>query len=199
MGLPDLNSGESPIRHSDCCLAISTKLLRLLTEYSSVTAPRDHTSTILSIGSGTGLLEALWLAYLADDSFNKLSVEGVEVHSVITRESVNKYLPEQAFTTVHGTWGLTPRLGDSEVTALLFVYPRQPKLVSDYIQACAREHPSIKTIIWLGPNADWAVFEPCFDTSRGEGSSSFSIVTRMEGEDAGIDSYEMMVVLKRAA
>lgn len=154
---------------------------------------------MLSVGSGTGLLEALWDAHLDNEQRENLRVEGVEVHSVVTGDSINEYLPEQAFITVRGTWQIPNRLGDPDVTALLFVYPRQPKLVTDYVKHCVKADLGVKTIIWIGPNADWAEFEPCFDMSRGPRSYPywFTVAERIVGEDAGVDSWEMVVIFRR--
>lgn len=191
--LPSLQ--DTPVRHPNCCLSFSSKLIEILTQISSSTANPDGTSTVLSIGSGSGLLEALLLAHVeakddtGDPSFN---VEGVEVQQLSGKPPVNRYLPEQAIYTVRGTWDVVSRLQDPDVTSLMFVYPRQPALVTEYMKAIAGHDLSIHTVVWLGPMADWDVFESCFvakDEHRWE-------LEKIQGEEAGLDGYEMMVVLR---
>lgn len=191
--LPSLQ--DAPVRHPNCCLSFSSKLIEILTRILSNTANPDGTSTVLSIGSGSGLLEALLLAHVeakddtGDPSFN---VEGVEVQQLSGKPPVNRYLPEQAIYTVRGTWDVVSRLQDSDVTALMFVYPRQPALVTEYMKTIARHDHSIQSIVWLGPMADWDAFESCFvakDEHRWE-------LEKIQGAEAGLDGYEMMVVLR---
>ncbi|KAI8672513.1 hypothetical protein NCS56_00714300 [Fusarium sp. Ph1] len=192
--LPSLQ--DAPIRHPNCCLSFSSKLIEILTRIFSSTANPDGTSTVLSIGSGSGLLEALLLAHVeAKDgsgapSFN---VEGVEVQQLSGKPPVNRYLPEQAIYTVRGTWDVVSRLQDPGVTALMFVYPRQPALVTEYIKAIAEQDLRIQTIVWLGPMADWDVFEPCFLANNEHQTE----LEKIQGEEAGLDGYEMMAVLRR--
>lgn len=192
--LPSLQ--DAPVRHPNCCLSFSSKLIEILTRIFSSSANPDGTSTVLSIGSGSGLLEALLLAHgeARDDSgAPNLNVEGVEVQQLSGKPPVNRYLPEQATYTVRGTWDVVSRLQDPDVTALMFVYPRQPALVTEYMKAIAEQGLSIQRIVWLGPMADWDVFEPCFvakDERHWE-------LEKMQGAEAGLDGYEMLVVSRR--
>ncbi|RSM16859.1 hypothetical protein CDV31_004328 [Fusarium ambrosium] len=187
---------DAPVRHPNCCLSFSSKLIQILTRIFSGTVTPDGTSTVLSIGSGSGLLEALLLAHVeAKDgsgapSFN---VEGVEVQQLSGKPPVNRYLPEQAIYTVRGTWDVVSRLQDPDVTALMFVYPRQPTLVAGYIKAVTEQDLHVRTIVWLGPMADWDVFEPCFMANDKQQIE----LEKFQGADAGLDGYEMMVVLRR--
>lgn len=156
---------------------------------------------MLSIGSGSGLLEALFLAYLNSQCQRSgfdhalVNIEGVEVQQLGMRDHVNSYLPEQAIHTVRGSWDVTSRLQDSDVTALMFVYPRQPALISQYIKSIAEQNLKVETIVWLGPMADWEVFEPCFNT--GHESCQFVVVETKHGRDVGLDEYESMAVARR--
>lgn len=192
--LPSLQ--YAPVRHPNCCLSFSSKLIEILTRMFSSTANLDGTSTVLSIGSGSGLLEALLLAHVEakdDSGETSFNVEGVEVQQLSGKPPVNRYLPEQAIYTVRGTWDVVSRLQDPDVTALMFVYPRQPALVTEYMKAIAEQDLSIQMIVWLGPMADWDVFEPCFvakDEHQWE-------LEKMQGAEAGLDGYEMFVVLRR--
>ncbi|KAJ4261337.1 hypothetical protein NW757_001728 [Fusarium falciforme] len=192
--LPSLH--DAPVRHPNCCLSFSSKLIKILTRIFSSTANPDGTSTVLSIGSGSGLLEALLLAHVGakhDSGAASFNVEGVEVQQLSGKPPVNRYLPEQAIYTVRGTWDVVTRLQDADVTALMFVYPRQPTLVTEYIKAIAEQDLGIQTIVWLGPMADWDVFETCF-VAKDEHQVELE---KMQGAEAGLDGYEMMVVLRK--
>ncbi|KAM0252925.1 hypothetical protein ACHAP5_000788 [Fusarium lateritium] len=193
MDLPKLDSQGAPVRFPICCLSISSKLLQILTDIFSNTALSDETSTTLSIGSGSGILEALLLTHWQSRSL--LSIEGVEVQQLGGKAPVNRYLPEQAVYTVRGTWDVVSRLQDPDVTALMFVYPRQPGLVSEYIKAITEQDLNVQVIVWLGPMADWEVFEPCFST--GNGTGQFGVSERRQGAEAGLDEYELMAVVRR--
>ncbi|KAJ5176091.1 uncharacterized protein N7482_001968 [Penicillium canariense] len=125
---------SSPKRFSDCCLAISntfvTNLIHLLPKKPAFT---------LSIGSGSGLLEALLTRTNAT-----ISVEGVEVAS-----TVNHYIAEEDMHVTGGAWDLHSRA--QQAAAWMFVYPRQPRLITKYIEAYGDE--SIDMIVWLGPKS----------------------------------------------
>ncbi|KAH8427015.1 uncharacterized protein LDX57_004736 [Aspergillus melleus] len=161
---------QTPTAFPNCCLSISTTLLSHLASL----LPQTPSFTI-SIGSGSGLLEAL----LSHEHY--VSVEGVEVNS-----TVNRYLPEQHMNIVQGTWDLHPRVKDA--AAWMFVYPREPKLVSRYLDGFTGGE--VKVIVWLGPRADWADYEPCF-----RGSEVF--VDVQVQEDVGLAEFEMLVVIRR--
>ncbi|KAF4981417.1 hypothetical protein FZEAL_2765 [Fusarium zealandicum] len=206
MDLPQLHLQEAPIRHPNCCLSLSLDLLRLLTQSFSKSALSGQTPTVLSIGSGSGLLEALLLAHVQSQSHSEsrddaladcLNVEGVEVQQSSGKDPVNRYLPEQAIYTVRGTWDVVSRLHDPDVTGLMFVYPRQPTLVSAYIEAITERDPNIEVVVWLGPMADWEVFAPCLEINGKHQKALFTIYEKRQGMEAGLDEYEMMVVLRR--
>ncbi|KAL5356110.1 hypothetical protein BJX96DRAFT_171301 [Aspergillus floccosus] len=160
----------SPQMFSNCCVAISSTLISNLTSI----LPQKPGFTI-SIGSGSGLLEAL-----ITHCHPNVRVEGVEVNS-----SVNRYLPEEDIHVVGGTWGLHSRV--SQAQAWMFVYPREPKLVNKYLDTYGDQIVGI--IVWLGPRVDWADYEPCFRESPFS-KMSFS-------EDVGLAPYEMLVVMRR--
>ncbi|KAL3608092.1 hypothetical protein FPOAC2_03085 [Fusarium poae] len=197
MVLPQLNPKAAPIRFPDCCLAVSTKLLQILSDIFSKTTSSEDKPTVLSIGSGSGLLEAFLIdqqdsTHCGRPSFN---VEGVEVQQHSGKDAVNKYLPEQAIYTVRGSWDVVSRLQDTDITSLMFVYPRQPTLVLEYTKAIARRGLNVQVIVWLGPMADWEVFEFCFDA--GHESGQFAVTEKKQGADAGLNEYEMMVVVEK--
>lgn len=203
MSLPSLDLGNGPVRHPDCCLSLSSVSLQLLAQTFSSNNPTSTTLTVLSIGSGSGLLEALLNAHIqsprptGSSQSAALGIEGVEVQRSSSKDPVNKYLPEQAIFSVKGTWAVVSRLWDPDVSALLFVYPRQPALVSEYVKAVVEQDLAVKTAVWLGPMADWVDFEACFHTRQETEGSTFKVDTLSRGSDAGLDDYEMMVVLKR--
>ncbi|KAJ5661253.1 uncharacterized protein N7484_000625 [Penicillium longicatenatum] len=160
----------SPTRFPDCCLAISSTLI------TSIVAllPKKPAFT-LSIGSGSGLLE-----YLLAHSNEHVSVQGVEVSS-----TVNRYISEEDMHVVSGAWGLYSFA--KQATAWMFVYPRDPKLVTRYLDSYGSE--AVEVILWLGPRVDWPDYEPCFR------HSSFS---KLEFPDIGLTPYEVAVVARRS-
>ncbi|KAI4732828.1 hypothetical protein E4T50_16609 [Aureobasidium sp. EXF-12298] len=135
-------SSVEPKHHPDCCMAISQSLLHNLANL----LPRGPAISVLSIGSGTGLLESL-LSKLLEDSYD---VCGVEVSP-----NVNKYLPERDMFFVGGTWDFCPQAGKSHVW--MFTYPREPKLIMQYLNL--HDHANLSKIIWLGPKMDWQDYE----------------------------------------
>ncbi|CAG9946500.1 unnamed protein product [Clonostachys rosea f. rosea IK726] len=195
MELPTLVLGDAPVRHAHSCLSLSNKLFRALLEHlSPITLPttndtsRPENRVILSVGSGTGLLESLMTSYLASTC---LGVEGVEVWQADSAESTNKYLPEPFINTVRSSREISSRLRDPEVFAIMFVYPRQPSLLSLYMTTILEMKLATRVVIWLGPVADWAEYESCF--TRSDASHTLDVY---EGDDVGIGSYEMMAVWK---
>lgn len=187
MDLPKLN--DHPSRHPDFCLSISTKLIHALTTILTKNGPETSNNLILSVGSGSGLLEARLLTHLASlpNSASKFTIQGVEVRSSPTAASVNKYLPEQHSATVRGTWELSPLLKSADT--LLFVYPRDPELVRRYLTS---RPASLRLVLWLGPHADWEVFGGCF-----QGLEGFEDVGVIEGGTAGVADFEMVAVVQR--
>lgn len=161
---------SSPRAFPNCCLGISSTLVAELAS----TLPKKPGFTI-SIGSGSGLLEAL----IAHRHPN-VCVEGVEVNS-----SVNRYISEKDMNIVGGTWDLHPR--SSQANAWMFVYPREPKLITKYIDTYG-DH-EVEMIIWLGPKADWPDYERCFC------DSSFSNLSFPDGN--GTTPYEMLTIARK--
>ncbi|KAL4917798.1 hypothetical protein BDW62DRAFT_201354 [Aspergillus aurantiobrunneus] len=172
MDVPQVSAllSTSPTAFPNCCLALSLPLL----DHLASLLPKTPEFT-LSVGSGPGLLEALITHRYPD-----FSIEGVEVNS-----SVNFYIPEQDINVVSGTWDLASRA--SQAKAWMFVYPREPKLISKYIETYGdRDLPGIGIILWLGPRVDWADYEGCFR------DSVFSQLSFPE--DIGLAPYEMLAV-----
>lgn len=159
-----------PITFPNCCLSISTILIDTL---ASV-LPK-HPAFTISIGSGSGLLEALISYYRPD-----VSIKGVEVTSTI-----NRYIAEQDMYTVGGTWDLLPSTSVAE--AWMFVYPRESKLITKYMDAYG--DGNVKLILWLGPRADWVDYEPIFR------ESVFSDI--IIPENAGLARFEILAIMKK--
>jgi hypothetical protein len=186
MDLPPISKETN--HHADCCLSLSTTLVdKIVTEITQT--PGTAKGPVLSIGSGTGLLEAYLLRAFAElpisHSHHDLSVEGVEVASG-TLSPVNKYLPEECTYVVKGTWDICPGL--TTASTLMFVYPRQPALVAKYLQECVLYH-NVRLIIWLGPRADWTDYEHVLN-------KSICIDAVEVVQIRGVLDYEMMAVGK---
>ncbi|THC99129.1 hypothetical protein EYZ11_001380 [Aspergillus tanneri] len=127
---------STPTTFPNCCLSMSTPLLNHL----SCLLPQRPNYT-LSIGSGSGLLEALLV-----HRHPNLCIQGVEVHS-----SVNRYLADEDVHVVGGTWDLLPPL------------PLPALLPSEQQQSGAGETGKIGI---SGPRAcprvDWPDYEAVF-------------------------------------
>lgn len=200
MDLPKLH--DTPTRHPDCCLSISTKLLKTITEILATTngGPDKDNNFIVSVGSGSGLLEAHLQSHIHSfkrglpglSSKTSFTVKGVEVNASAGPAPVNKYLRGSQAPTVRGTWEVYQFVGNTDT--IMFVYPRDPKLVSQYLRS-AREGltaPPLRVVLWLGPRADWEVFGGCF-----QGLEGFEEVEVIEGEEAGVAEFEMVAVVRR--
>ncbi|KAF2721165.1 hypothetical protein K431DRAFT_224806 [Polychaeton citri CBS 116435] len=121
----------------DCCAGLSRPLIDALVKQLP-----DCPALALSVGCGSGLLESMVL----DAAGGNINLRGVEVASC-----VNIYLPEDRFWPVQDTRCLHD---DAMLaSALMFVYPRQAKLVCDYIEECRTG--ALETLLWLGPKCDW--------------------------------------------
>ncbi|KAI1424271.1 hypothetical protein F5Y12DRAFT_460575 [Xylaria sp. FL1777] len=184
--LPSLT--DEPSRHPGCCFSLSQPLLAtirsLLPPIPTITPPTDlherkscdeyksapelERALILSIGSGTGLLEELLHTYLNDNDDGAHSpigqgnlpqpfshpgasglpenwrVEGVEVN-----QAVNVYLPEDRINHVAGTWAVLESRARVS-TVLMFVYPRDGGLVRRYIDVFMKSPPSAGDNGWRG-------------------------------------------------
>ncbi|KAI0104261.1 hypothetical protein GGR51DRAFT_229352 [Nemania sp. FL0031] len=152
--LPPLR--DEPTRYPSCCISLSTPLLATIASLLSsshdpfpspnTNLTNNEPALLLSIGSGTGLLEELLHAYLNHDTpsrahedegrINFWRVEGVEVNP-----AVNIHLPEDRINHVTGTWAVRSTRA-REAAALMFVYPRDGALVRRYVETFMDENES---------------------------------------------------------
>lgn len=168
--LPQLT--EQATVYSGCCLALST---RLVAHVCSLLPPPP--SLTLSIGSGFGLLEALLIA-----APHRPNLVGVEVVP-----SPNVYLPAPLHRLVLGTRFLDPLA--AEARAWLFVYPRRVALLDEYMAAFGRDSGCVQSIIWLGPQADWEDYLPCF-------AAGWHVHTQA-ADQVGGKAWELIAIAKR--
>ena len=168
MQLPQLSN--MTVHHPDCCCSISNLLLSKLASI----LPTGSSELTLSVGSGTGLLEALLVFHRPT-----VNLRGVEIS-----KNVNRYLPENSMEVVKGTWDFCPLARTS--SAWVFVYPRDIRLITKYAQAF--DQGGTKCIIWIGPVADLQEVE----------ESSIGPCWEQEVlKDCGLSEYEALVLWKR--
>ncbi|GAB7358213.1 hypothetical protein MBLNU230_g0365t1 [Neophaeotheca triangularis] len=129
--LPEL-SGD-PKLFADCCVGISEPMIETLRR----TLP-DPPALILSIGCGSGLLEAL------------LVERGVNVCGVEVPSCENKYLALDRLLRV--PTAQTLHQDAILASTLLFVYPRSPELVRKYADHFAGG--ALESVLWLGHQMD---------------------------------------------
>ncbi|TKA23867.1 hypothetical protein B0A50_07002 [Salinomyces thailandicus] len=158
---------ETPRHFPDCCAALSHPLLTTLLHHLP-----SPPALILSIGSGSGLLETL-LFNLACGSLN---IYGVEVPSC-----ANTHLPRDRVLRVSSTESLHPQA--VLASTLIFVYPRQVGLVVGYLEAALGG--ALEGVVWFGHRSDWVEYE---DVLR----SRFDMLEVVEGP--GLAAYEVLVL-----
>ncbi|KXH61223.1 hypothetical protein CSAL01_09040 [Colletotrichum salicis] len=157
--LPNLTN--EPQRHPDSCLTLSLPLLKAL--HAQLPPAPDLT---LSIGSGTGLVEAL-LDSLAESQDQDPQASGVPQGSQVAHRPLNLTSIEIApspnkyhanHRTVPGTWALDPAARDTKVW--MFVYPKQVALVRKYMEAFAASSAkgAVEKMVYVGPRMDWDDF-----------------------------------------
>lgn len=192
MDLPPL--GDTPRRYPDFCLSISTRLIRALTDIITTSGAckipdEQQSSLVVSVGSGSGLLEAHLQSFWSSIPSCNLTIEGVEVRTAGDARPVNRYLSEEHHTTVRGTFEVTPR--GRQASALMFVYPREPMLIQRYLQGAREDEDSpLRTVVWLGPKADWDCFAECLRDVPRFGEVEIP-------DDCGMVKYEMMAIIRR--
>lgn len=70
----------------------------------------------------------------------------------------------------------------------MFVYPRDPKLVSRYIDTYGGGN--LEIIVWLGPKVDWVEYEDCLRRSLFD---ELEIL-----EEVGLAPFEIAVIARRS-
>ena len=160
---------NSPAHHPDCCSSLSVSLLKRL----AFLLPPDPAPT-LSIGSGSGLLEALLLYQRP-----KLDLKAVEVPT-----ANNNYMPADRLQIVNGYRDLCDVAADA--SAWMFVYPRDIWLLGEYVQAFGGQKCHL--IIWIGPRADQL-----------ESKFFGEMWIKEEMEECGLKSYETMALWRRCS
>ncbi len=158
---------DEPKLFPGCCAGLSRPMLKTLASR----LPR-HPAMVLSIGCGSGLLEGLLLLLDTDE---KVNVYGVEVAAC-----VNKHLPERRLLRVPSTSSLHPEAWLA--STLLFVYPRQPTLLTRYIENFV--HGALEQVVWFGHRSDWPEIEDVL-------TSYFNGIEVVEGP--GMMEYELLV------
>ena len=168
MKLPQLSNVAT--HHPDCCCSLSETLIAKIASLLPI-----KLGLALSIGSGTGLLEALLLDYRPT----------IDLRAVEVSTAVNKYLPENMVETVNGTWDLCTSAHDAG--SWVFVYPREAGLIQKYAQAFGQGN--IKQVIWIGPLADLPEIQNTYLPS--------ATWKREIIKDCGLSNYEIMVLWSR--
>ncbi len=160
---------SSPIHFPDCCSSLSVSLM----EHLASLLPPDPALT-LSIGSGTGLLEALLLVQRPT-----LNLKAVEVPT-----TNNKYMPADRVEIVNRSRDLCNLAVDA--SAWMFIYPRDTWLMQKYVQDFGVQ--KCELIIWIGPKADHPEIE---NDLLGE------MWIKEDFEDCGLKDYEIMALWRR--
>lgn len=164
----------------DSCLSLSIPLLNAI-RARLPPAP----AVTLSIGSGTGLVEALMQSLPRQPC--PLNLVSVEV-----APSPNKY--HAPHRTVPGTWALEPLA--EEAAAWLFVYPKQVALVRAYMATTLSgvNAGGPDTVVYVGPRMDWDEFRGAF-----EGLGEIELWSGERMEEVGGRAWECVAVLRRSA
>ena len=162
-------TASSAIHFPDCCSSLSVSLIKQL---ASLLPPNP--ALTLSIGSGSGLLEALLLRQRPT-----LDLKAVEVPT-----TKNKYMPVDRIEIVNGYRDLCNLAADA--SAWMFIYPRDPWLIQKYVQHFGDR--KCELIIWIGPKADIPKIENDF---LGQ------MWIKEDYEDRGLKDYEVMVLWRR--
>ncbi|TQN65101.1 hypothetical protein CSHISOI_10323 [Colletotrichum shisoi] len=180
--LPQLT--DEPQTLPESCVSLSRPFLRAL---HALLPPSPHLT--LSIGSGTGLVEAL-LHGLAPPP-NLVSVE--------VAPSPNRY--HAAHRTVPGTWALEPLA--ARARAWVFVYPKQVALVRAYVEAFlgrrdAEAEAEVEVVVYVGPRMDWDDFRGALEEAgvAGEVEVEVEVWGEERMEAVGGRAWECVAVVR---
>lgn len=150
----------------DCCAGLSWPLLEAL---ASRLPPLP--GLVLSIGSGSGLLEAM-LLHATDRQVN---ICGVEVGA-----AVNRHLPAERVLRVPRSASIHPEA--MLASSLVFVYPRHATLIASYL---AYIDGALEQLVWLGHRGDWPEAKEII-------ARSFDTLELVEGD--GLPDYELLAI-----
>lgn len=177
-----LELDDEPQHYPDCCLSISTRLLQGLANLiEPIATQAEHDVYLISIGCGTGLLEAELSEHLIQRGLRNVRIEGVEVASASA-----KFLSSAHVHYVPGTWNIYE--GAQNANVLMFVYPRTGQLVATYLQQCSR---NAALAFWLGPRVDFIDQLPLL---RNVATFTDPLII----EEPGLASYELAAVFKNS-
>ena len=171
MASPLNKLGDKLVHFGDCCPGVSKQLITALVDRLP-----PHPALTLSIGSGSGLLEAVLLEASERDHGRPLNLRGVEVPPC-----ENAHLPEERLLRVPCTMPLHPEAFFA--SALMFVYPRNAMLVAMYLDAFV--DGAMEMIVWLGHRSDWREMELLL-------LAAFFKLERITGP--GIPEYEVLAI-----
>ncbi|KAK4895904.1 hypothetical protein LTR27_006075 [Elasticomyces elasticus] len=157
---------DKPVFFPGCCAGLSKPMLKTIANRLP-----QNPAMVLSIGCGSGLLEGMLLLSRIKD----LNIFGVEVPPCI-----NKYLPDERMLRVPCTASLHPDAWLA--SALLFVYPRKPSLLSNYMDNFV--DGALEQVVWLGPRNDWPEIHEVL-------KSYFYMIETVEGP--GLSEHELLV------
>lgn len=143
--LDRLRLSEKPVHFGGCCPGVSKPLIDSILDR----LPPGE-ALILSVGSGSGLFEAILLGIARKDRKRCLNLFGVELPPC-----VNRHLPENRLLRVACSKSLHPEA--FLASAWLFVYPREATLVAMYLDAFM--DGAMETLMWLGHRNDWPEME----------------------------------------
>ena len=169
--LDSLSLSEKPVHFGDCCPGVSQPLIDVLLDR----LPQDP-ALILSVGSGSGLFEAIILHVAEHDRGRSLNLCGIEVPPCI-----NKHLSQDRVLRVPCSMSLHPEAFFA--SALMFIYPRRANLVAMYLDAFS--DGALETLVWLGHRNDWPEMELLL-------LAAFVKLEQIDGP--GIPDYELVAV-----
>ncbi|KAH9814656.1 hypothetical protein DFH28DRAFT_970748 [Melampsora americana] len=132
--LPPLTS--VPTSLPTCCVSLSIPLISALKNAFS----EDSSDLVLSVGSGSGLLESYMIQ-------NGINVKGIDLST-----NTNQYLEEEEFIGLRGLWDREPISNLIYTRQILFVYPKPIKSVIKRYLEMLKE---IEILVWIGPSIDW--------------------------------------------
>lgn len=96
---------------------------------------------------------------------------------------MNRFLPDDVVLRANGTWHI---VGEArEAVALLFIYPRETKLVKAYLDAAAKAG----VVVWIGPRRDFEEY--------GAVLASWGEDTTQGQADKVVEPYERLAVFVR--